>query len=287
MPKIKDIIALFKVRLSLTVVISSALGYGIAIVHSGAELNWVEFFMLLIGGALVTFSANAFNQILEKEQDTIMSRTQNRPLVTEKISLSTAFFVAVAVGLLGFSCMYWGTKPIAAVYSLLSLVLYSFVYTPSKKVTSFCVLIGAIPGAFPPLIGYLAATGSLDTLGLYLFSFQFIWQFPHFWAIAWFLEEDYKKVNYHMLPSKTGKSKVSAWIILIYTIICVILGMLPYIAGLTNIFGLMIICGLGLFFISRAAVLMKTLSAKDGKQLMFASLLFMPTVYMTILLLLP
>lgn len=279
---LSSIIALFKVRLSLTVVISSLLCYLIAIVHKAIDFSYVEFISLFVGGSLITFSANAFNQILEKEQDTIMKRTQLRPLVTGKITIVQAFIIAVFTGLLGFVIVYFGTKPIAGVLSLLSLVIYAFVYTPSKEKTSFCVFIGAIPGALPPLIGYVAATDNFDSLGIYLFIFQFIWQFPHFWAIAWMLHDDYESVNYKMLPSKSGKSKISALIIFIYTIITVVMGILPYTASIMGIYGLIIVSLIGLYFIYQSYILLRTL--KNAKKLMLASLLFMPMVYLMILL---
>jgi protoheme IX farnesyltransferase len=279
---LKSIVALFKVRLSLTVVISSLLCYLIAVVHKEIPFDSIEFISLFIGGCLITFSSNAFNQILEKEQDAIMKRTQTRPLVTGKLTMVQAFIVAVSAGLLGFVILYFGTKPIAGVLSLLSLILYAFVYTPSKAKTSFCVFIGAIPGALPPLIGYLAATGDFDSLAIYLFIFQFIWQFPHFWAIAWMLHEDYESVGYKMLPSKSGKSKITAMIILVYTVISVIIGILPYSAGLMGIFGLIVVSLLGIYFIYQSYLLVRTL--QNAKKLMLASLLFMPMVYLMILL---
>lgn len=270
-------------RLSLTVVLSSLLCYGIAVVHKGIAFDWSIFACLFLGGSFITFASNAFNQILEKEQDGVMKRTQNRPLVQNEISISQAFLIATLIGLLGFILLYFGTNPLAAVISLLSLILYSFVYTPSKKITPFCVLIGAVPGALPPLIGYLAATGEFDGIAIFLFIFQFIWQFPHFWAIAWSLHEDYESVGYKMLPSKSGKSKISAIIILIYTVVCLLIALAPYSAGILSLVDLVVITILGLYFIYRSIVLLKKLDNESAKKLMFASLLFMPIVYLMML----
>ncbi|MDB4347411.1 heme o synthase [Bacteroidia bacterium] len=281
--QVKDIIALFKVRLSLTVVFSSMMTYFIAILIKDLAFDLSCFLSLSIGGALITFAANAFNQILEKEQDGIMKRTQNRPLVQNKLSLSEAFFIATITGIIGFITLYFGTFPIVGVFGLASLILYAFVYTPSKRFTSFCVFIGAIPGALPPLIGYMAGTGEIDSIGIYLFVFQFIWQFPHFWAIAWMLDEDYKKVEYKMLPSKTGKSKISALIILIYTIFTVIIGAVPYTAHIMNIWGLIVVTIAGVYFVYMSFLLLQKMNDTQAKKLMFASLIYMPIVYLMIL----
>lgn len=282
--QVKDIIALFKVRLSLTVVFSSMITYFIALLIKDLQFDLSCFISLSIGGSLITFSANAFNQILEKEQDGIMKRTQDRPLVQNKLSITQAFFIATFIGLIGFVTLYFGTFPIVGVFGLASLILYAFIYTPSKRFTSFCVFIGAIPGALPPLIGYLAGTGEIDSIGIYLFVFQFIWQFPHFWAIAWMLDEDYKKVAYKMLPSKSGKSKISALIILIYTVFTVIIGAVPYTANIMNIWGLIVVISVGLYFVYMSFLLLKKMNDTQAKKLMFASLIYMPIVYLMILL---
>lgn len=266
----KDIIGLFKVRLSLTVVFSSMITYFIALWIKDISFDLSCFISLSVGGSFVTFAANAFNQILEKEQDGVMKRTQNRSLVQNKLSLTQAFFLATLTGLIGFITLYFGTYPIVGVFGLASLILYAFVYTPSKRYTSFCVFIGAIPGALPPLIGYMAGTGEIDSIGIYLFIFQFIWQFPHFWAIAWMLDEDYKSVGYKMLPSKSGKSKISALIILIYTIITVIIGAVPYTAHFMSIWGLIISGSIGIYFIVMSYLLFKKLNDHQAKKLMFA-----------------
>ncbi len=281
--QVKDIIALFKVRLSLTVVFSSMITYFIAILIKDLPFDLSCFISLSIGGSLITFSANAFNQILEKEQDGIMKRTQNRPLVQNKLSITQAFFIATFIGVIGFVTLYFGAFPIVGVFGLASLILYAFIYTPSKRFTSFCVFIGAIPGALPPLIGYMAGTGEIDSIGIYLFVFQFIWQFPHFWAIAWMLDEDYKKVEYKMLPSKTGKSKISALIILIYTVFTVIIGAVPYTAHIMNIWGLIVVTIAGLYFVYMSFLLLQKMNDTQAKKLMFASLIYMPIVYLMIL----
>ena len=283
--QIKDIISLFKVRLSLTVVLTSVLCYGIAIRYTTYDFDGFQFLSLFLGGTLITFAANAFNQILEKEQDSIMKRTQKRPLVQNSMTVSQAFIIASVTGILAFVILLVGTNPFAAVIALLSLILYSFVYTPSKKYTSFCVFIGAIPGALPPLIGYIAVTGQMDLIAWYVFIFQFIWQFPHFWAIAWQLNEDYTSVGYKMLPSSSGLSKVSAFIILIYTIISAAIGTTPFfIDGLEimNLYDVVIVEFLGLYFIYRSVKLLQNLDNTSAKKLMLASLIYMPLTYILI-----
>ncbi len=276
--KFKSIIQLFKLRLSYTVVLSSLLGYLIAVYKAYAPFYWSDLGFLFVGGLLITCAANGFNQIIEKEQDTLMKRTQNRPLVTNQLSISFAFAVSTIVGILGFIILFFGNNALTGIIGIISLVLYSFVYTPSKKYTSFCVLIGAIPGALPPLIGYVAAANTLDTWAIYLFVFQFLWQFPHFWAIAWQLHEDYQKAGYHMLPTASGKTKKTSMIILIYTVITFIVSLLPFFLNQITIIGLILIIITGGYFIYKNIQLYQTLENKHAKQLMFASLIFMPTV---------
>lgn len=282
---IKDVTGLFKVRLSLTVVLSSVLCYGIALRFNNLSFSWISFISLFIGGSLITFASNAFNQILEKKQDSIMKRTQGRPLVTGKLSITQATIISLVVAILGYLSLYLGNNPLAANIALASLVLYSFVYTPSKQFTSFCVFIGAIPGALPPLIGYVAVTGEIDLISIYLFAFQFIWQFPHFWAIAWQLHDDYKKVGYKMLPSSSGLTKVSGFIILIYTLMTVAISLFPFFTDkleIMNLLDVSILLALGVYFIIMSVKLLINLDNKSAKKLMFASLLFMPMVYILI-----
>ena len=238
---------------------------------------------LFFGGALITFGANAFNQIMEVKQDSLMQRTQKRPLVQSELSVTQASVIASVCVLLGFLFLYFGTTPIAGVLGLLSFILYAFVYTPSKSVTNFNVLIGAIPGALPPLIGYLAAKPHLDLLAIYLFTFQFIWQFPHFWAIAWMIDDDYQKVGYKMLPTNKGKVKSTSLIILVYTIITVLIACLPKITGVMNYYSLIIVILSGIYFIWKAFLLFKQQSNVAARRLMLASLLFMPLVYIVLL----
>jgi len=276
--KIKDLMALLKFGLSFTVLLSSVLGYLIAVYKNNLSFEISTVISLFIGGLLITFSANTFNQIIEIEQDGKMNRTLKRPLVTKSIGISTAFLIALICAIIGFIILYLGTNTLTSILAISSLILYAFVYTPSKRLTSLCVLIGAIPGAFPPLIGYVAATNGLDFWAFYIFGFQFLWQFPHFWAIAWQLNDDYTKAGYQMLPTKSGKSKINAIIILIYTLICVTISLLPFFIGQMHLIGFSIICAMGIYFLYKNYLLLKYLDNTSAKNLMFASLLYMPIV---------
>lgn len=284
----KSIKDLFKLRLSLTVVLSSLLCYGIGIKYGNdLDFSWIAFINLFLGGSLITFSSNTFNQILEQKQDSLMKRTQNRPLVKGTIKVTTALGIAIILALLGYVLLYIGNNALTANISIISLVLYSFVYTPSKKYTSFCVFIGAIPGALPPLIGYVAATGVIDLLGIYLFAFQFMWQFPHFWAIAWLLNEDYALAGYKMLPSSKGTSKISAYIICIYTIMTVIVALYPFFTSssqlnVLNLYEVIVVLLLGIYFVLNSFRLLRNLDVASARRLMYASLIFMPLIYILI-----
>src|SRR5690606_30990579 len=180
---------LLKFRLSLTIAFSCAIGF----LLGSPERNWMQVALVILGGLLVTGSANIINQILEKDFDKLMKRTANRPLPTNALTITEAAIFSFLLAISGFVLLAVNFNLLSAAFSLLSLILYGFVYTPLKRISPICVFVGAFPGAFPPLIGWVAATGVLGMEAWVLFGIQFIWQFPHFWAIAWVLDEDYKK----------------------------------------------------------------------------------------------
>lgn len=272
--KISDYIAFTKLRLSILVVFSAGLGYLIA----GDTFNPKTFIFLLIGGFCITAASNGLNQIFERELDKLMKRTMQRPLPKEKMSVTEAYVLVVVFAISGTLFLWFGTNPLCTVLSLSSLVIYSFIYTPVKRISSIAVFIGAIPGALPPLLGYVAVKGTIDYMAILLFATQFMWQFPHFWAIAWRVHEDYQKAGFDLLPFKSGHSKQNAFQILLYTLFLIPVSLIPVFMGYTNIISGIIIGLSGIAFLIPAMRLYKTLSMKDASLLMFTSFIYLPVV---------
>ncbi len=279
--KTSQYIVLLKFRLSMLVVFSSVIGY-----LFGSKLNFdiYKLFFLAIGGSLVTFSSNAINQYIEKETDKLMLRTQNRPLPTNKLGgMEVILFIGITA-FSGLSILAMVFNTTTALLSALSLLLYGFFYTPLKKISSIAVFVGAIPGALPPLLGYVAATNTLDKNAIWLFLVQFFWQFPHFWSIAWVSYEDYKRAGIMLLPSKDGKSKTSTVIILMYTLMLIPLTIYPFIQKNIGIVGSSIILLSSLVFSYQAFKLFKNAVDSEAKKLMFYSfgylLIFLISIFL-------
>jgi protoheme IX farnesyltransferase len=265
---------LTKFRLSITVVFSSCFGFSL-------YANDYNFFKLLIFGFAafcITASANIINQIKEIELDKLMSRTVNRPLPSGRLSIAEASVFGFILGILGLSILVFKCNLSAASLALLSLVLYGFVYTPLKRVGPIAVAVGALPGAFPPMIGWVAASGHFGLEPGILFAIQFFWQFPHFWAIAWVLDDDYKKAGFKLLPSKGGKDLNSAIQIVIYTLFLLPLCWVPYYLQMTKIDSAVIALLCGILFLAQTLYLMKERSKKAAMGLMFGSFLYLPIV---------
>ena len=274
--KTKAYVELLKVRLSFLVAFSAGFGYRLATKDS--SVGWLHVMMLCVGGFLVAGSSIAVNQILERAYDKRMARTKHRPLPTKRLSVEEATFFALFTGIIGLSLLYKYTNLLTVCLSLLSLLLYTFVYTPFKRVGSIAVLIGAFPGALPPLIGWAAATGRITYEAFILFGIQFIWQFPHFWAIAWVGDEDYKKVGFNLLPAGGKKDLNTAIQIMIYTLFLIPLGLLPAKLGLTGINSALIVTTCGVLFLSQSFYLMKCCTKKAAMKIMFGSFLYLPIV---------
>ncbi len=272
--KISDYIAFTKLRLSLLVLFSAGLGYLIA----GGIFDPSTFICLLIGGFSITAASNGLNQIFERELDKLMKRTMQRPLPKEKMSVTEAYVLVIVFTITGTLFLWFGTNPLCTVLSVSSLILYAFVYTPLKRVSSIAVFVGAIPGALPPLLGYVAAKGSVDYLAMLLFATQFMWQFPHFWAIAWRMNEDYAKAGFSLLPFRSGHSKQNAFQILIYTLFLIPVSIVPVFMGYTHLISGIIIGICGIVFLIPALRLYKSLHMKDATVLMFTSFLYLPVV---------
>ena len=282
---------LLKPRLSFLVAFSCGFGY---ILGSGGSIQWMSFITLCFGGFLISGASVTINQILEKHLDSRMQRTENRPLPTDRVSKKEAIIFTVITGTVGLLILLQFTNMLTVLLSLLSLVLYAFVYTPLKRVGPIAVFVGAIPGALPPLLGWTAATGVLGYEALIIFGIQFIWQFPHFWAIAWVSDEDYKKAGFKLLPSNGGKNISTAFQIMIYTLFLIPISLLPMYFGITGIKSAIVVTVCGVLFFSQTFYLMKSCipgnegeeenSRKAALKIMFGSFLYLPIVQIAYLL---
>lgn len=278
--RMRDFSQLLKPNLSFMVVFSSVIGYLMA---PGAPFEWANVLVLFIGGMLVTGGANTINQILEREGDALMKRTMYRPLPDGRMSVGEAWWIAGIAGISGSLLLALYFNLLAGVLSFLSLLLYAFAYTPMKRVHPVAVLIGAIPGAMPPLLGWVAATGSLGTGGWILFLIQFFWQFPHYWAIAWVGYDEYKKAGISMLPSQERTSRFTALQCMSYSLILVPLALMPRSANMSGNIGMWIAvaCGLAYFAASLAFYIRNDHSS--ARRVMFSSFIYLPTVLLALL----
>ncbi len=278
--KIKAYIELLKLRLSFLVVFSSVFGF---VLGNQRVFDWNSFLLFCLGGFMISGSAVTINQILETDLDRLMKRTKDRPLPTSKVSRQEAYIYAILLALTGFSILLYSTNLLTAVLSILSLVIYAFVYTPLKRIGPIAVLIGAIPGALPPLLGWVAATGNISYVALLIFGIQFIWQFPHFWAIAWIADEDYKKAGFKLLPGNGIKDMNTAFQIMIYTLFLIPLGLLPAAFGLTGIYSAIIVTVCGVLFVAQTFKHMKDCSRKSALWIMYGSFIYLPIVQIAFL----
>ena len=271
-----DIKQLTKVGLSLSVVFSSLAGYLLAV----DVVNYSILFLLALGGFFMVGASNAFNQIIEKDTDAIMKRTQNRPLPTGRMSVNIALSIALLFTFLGISILY-SINPKTALFGVISIFLYTSVYTPLKPVTPLAVFVGAIPGAIPFMLGWVAATNQFGLEAGFLFIIQFFWQFPHFWAIGWLQYEEYKKAGFNMLPMG-AKDKGAVKQIIFYTLVMILVSIAPvlklsgafYIHPLTAI----IVGLLGVFMLYFGIKLHKSEDNIDARKLMLASVLYITVV---------
>lgn len=273
--KLVDYGQLVKMRLTLTVVLSAVLGYLIAF-QNGVDFQAI--LALTIGGFLVVGSANGINQIIEKDFDNKMLRTNNRPLATDRMSVVEAGIFCIITGVTGVAILGNYLNQLSAILGFASLVSYAFLYTPLKRYSSFAVFVGAFPGAIPPLLGWVAARGTLDMGGVTLFALQFIWQFPHFWAIAWILDDDYKRAGYNLLPSKDGRNKKSALLTVLYTLALIPISAVPFFIGISGSISLSIAIVCGILLSIQAIKLFHSCEIKDAKKLMFYSIIYNPVV---------
>ena len=274
MENIKIVFELTKFRLSALVSFSAVFGFLLA----SNEADLFKIVILFISGYLVSASSVINNQILEKKFDKLMDRTKNRPLPMGKISSKKSILISIIFMLVGLTLMGYFLNIYAAVISFLSLLLYSFIYTPLKRVGPIAVFVGAIPGALPPLIGWVANTNSISLEAVIIFMIQFIWQFPHFWAIAWLYDDDYKKVGFKLLPSNGKKNLNTAINIMTYTLFLIPLGLLPTIFGITGIISGTIAVVCAILFLIQTIKLIKDYSRNSALRVMFGSFIYLPIV---------
>jgi protoheme IX farnesyltransferase len=273
---------LLKFRLSALVTFSAVFGFVLG--DSGVSFGWSSFIGLALGGFLISGASGAANEIMERDLDKLMKRTEKRPLPLKIISLTEAYWFTFLIAFTGIALLWVFTNPLTTWLGVLSMVLYVFVYTPLKRVGPIAVFVGAIPGAMPPLLGWTAATGSISYEALIIFGIQFIWQFPHFWAIAWVSDEDYKKAGFKLLPSGGGQDLNTAIQIMIYTLFLLPLGLLPSYFGLTGLNSGIVATVCGVLFLAQTFSLMRDCSRKSALKIMFGSFLYLPIVQIAYLL---
>ena len=278
--RLKDYGLLTKLRLSSLVVFSAAIGF---VIGTRGEFVFSQLCWLILGGFLVTGSSNAFNQIIERDLDRLMDRTKNRPLPAGRMSVVEAMVAALVMGAAGILILWIFMNPLCGLLSALSLLIYTLIYTPSKRITPFSVFIGAIPGAFPPLLGYVAATNQIGMEALLLYFLQFIWQFPHFWAIAWVMDDDYKKAGFKMLPSSGGRDRNSAFQTMAYTLSLVPLALLLHFFGQFSVWSTTLVATTGIFFAGPSFMLYRHLDIASAKKLMYASFIYLPVVQLILM----
>ena len=291
MKKVKDYLQLMKLSLSIMVVFSSVISF---LLTQGSEqyvLNrWTMIFLLFVGGMLVTGSANAINQVVEKDTDAMMKRTAKRPVASGRMSVAEGWAFAIITGAAGVFFLGHYFNWLAAGLAAFSLFLYAFIYTPLKKVNSIAVLVGAVPGALPCLIGWAAGDGYLGTGGWVLFAFQFFWQFPHFWAIAWVAHKDYSTAGFKLLPADKGPTKFTALQTILYSLLLIPVTLAPFFIGMCSyegvngIISLSLIGLANLFMIGRCLTLYRKMDIASARQVMFGSYMYLPVVMLALLL---
>ena len=273
---VKDLKEVTKMRLSLSVVFSSVAGY----LLGAEEIDFLTLILLAVGGYFMVGASNAFNQIIERDYDALMERTKDRPIPARRMSVRFAFILATVMTLAGIGILYV-INPKTAMFGAVSIFLYTSAYTPLKTVTPLAVFVGAIPGAIPFMLGWVAATNEFGIEPGMLFMLQFFWQFPHFWAIGWFLHEDYQKAGFNLLP--TGKrDKATAMQAILYTVWTIIVSIVP-VFGITGrlqltVVGAILSFGAGLFMLYFAFRLFKKMTSKAARQLMLASVSYITLI---------
>ncbi|RRN77968.1 protoheme IX farnesyltransferase [Pseudoxanthomonas sp. SGD-10] len=290
---VKDFKNLVKLRLTLLVVFSASITYLIGQriqIERGAidSINWKNWLILIVGGFLVTGAANCFNEIIEKDLDKLMSRTKDRPMPAGRMTTGQGLVSGLLMGIIGTRLLLILNLETGLI-SVFSILLYAFAYTPLKRKSPIAVFVGAIPGALPPLIGYLAALGTntvYDTIhyqiAVIVFLIQFVWQFPHFWSIAWVLDDDYKKAGFRLLPT-TKRDKVSAGFTLASSLLLIPVSLLPVFYGFGGSIVAVVSVAMGLWLSWSSWLLFKNLDITSARKVMFGSFIYLPVVQMVLL----
>ncbi len=279
--KLKDYLQLVKPSLSIMVVFSSVISYLLA--PQVVAYDWQMIGLLFVGGMLVTGSANAINQVVEKDTDALMKRTAKRPVASGRMSETEGWIFAIICGFAGVTILGVFFNWLSAALAVFSLFLYAFVYTPLKKVNAIAVLVGAVPGAMPCLIGWAAGAGELSLGGWILFGIQFLWQFPHFWAIAWVAHNDYSNAGFKLLPTEKGPTKFTALQTVIYSLLLIPVCAAPYIMEMSGLTSLVIITLANLFLVMQCIRLYNEGSAKAARRVMFSSYIHLPIILLALL----
>ncbi|MFN6388509.1 MAG: heme o synthase [Bacteroidota bacterium] len=279
--KAKDYYQLIKFTLSFTVVFSCVVCYLLA--PNVKAFDWWMIAILFLAGMLVTGSANAINQAVEKDTDAMMKRTGSRPVAAGRMSQQEAYTFAVIAGVVGVGMMWQFFNLSSALLSALSLFLYAFIYTPLKKINSIAVLVGALPGALPCLIGWVAGNDDFSLGGWIYFGIQFLWQFPHFWAIAWVAHEDYSKAGFKLLPADKGPTKFTAIQGIMYSVLMIPVGILPYYFGYTGMISAVVVMMCNVFMVVQSIRLYQQMDVKSARRVMFSSYIYLPIVLLALL----
>ena len=287
MNKVKDYLQLVKLSLSIMVVFSSVISYLLA--PKVVEYEWVMIGLLFAGGMLVTGSANAINQVVEKDTDAMMKRTAKRPIASGRMSAGEGWAFAIITGALGVFILGYYFNWLSAGIAAFSLFLYAFIYTPMKKVSSMAVLMGAVPGALPCLIGWAAGDDQLSLGGWVLFSVQFLWQFPHFWAIAWIAHTDYSTAGFKLLPADKGPTKFTALQTVMYSLLLFPVTLMPFYIGMCDYYGtsglisVVLVLIANVFMLMRCITLYRKMDISSARKVMFGSYMYLPVVLLALL----
>ncbi|HWJ92629.1 MAG TPA: heme o synthase [Flavisolibacter sp.] len=287
--KLKDYLQLTKPSLSIMVVFSSVVCYLLA--PKIVQYDLAMIVLLFAGGFLVTGSANAMNQAVEKDTDAVMKRTASRPVASGRMKAGEAWAFAIITGIAGVFILGYFFNWTSAALAAFSLFLYAFIYTPLKKLNAIAVLVGAFPGALPCLIGWAAGNDAIfenghgwkDYGGWVLFGIQFLWQFPHFWAIAWIAHKDYSNAGFKLLPTEKGPTKYTALQTIVYALLLIPACALPYVIGLSGQYSLVAVMMANLFLVAQCIRLYKEMDAKAAKRVMFGSYIYLPVVLLALL----
>lgn len=281
--KVKDYFQLIKFTLSFTVVFSTVVSFLIApYAQYYSRSTLLSVLLLFVAGMLITGSANSINQVLEKHTDAIMKRTASRPVASGRMSETEAYVFAFITGAIGVAMMWYFFNFQSAMVGLFSLFLYGFIYTPLKKINSIAVLVGAVPGALPCLIGWVAATDQFSIGGWILFGIQFIWQFPHFWAIAWLAHQDYSKAGFKLLPADKGPTKFTAVQSIMYSVMMLPVGILPYAFDISGFISMLIVLFCNLWMVYVSVMLYVKMDAYSARKVMFSSYFYLMIVFLSL-----